>query len=592
MVFEFTPAHDHTSTSAGAGGLNRTPPTSITIEQRNSGWTDTLSTILRPAQVSPRAPPNLRAGSRRIRHDEPNDKTGPKSKHYHDTNGEPNTTANANAKQNANGDDEPIDWNASPHIHPLARKNTNPRSAQRHHSGAIWRHILSRAVFEDLKRLEDRCRLRERERERGEERERLRQGEKRKELEVEGRQVNSHGHMKNRRDSRFRYSTASTSMERRGRSRELGVGRQRKAKSTRMRGGYVDAKERRDFVKRTSAGAGSSDIQLELQLGACGTCLFEDICDVHRDIDIPAPLDSFLDHRPLGIVDPLPKLQTEASEGTNGPVIQVWHRFVRIECIGLSGVLLYELASAEYPPVLPGPQAFNHSRLDGTAAHPYTKQPMPSEYPLLTLESVFGDLTDPHSPSMHIDDLLDAVKAKVFYFPAYACTSFIAGQAMVAFLRNQPELRPVPCPDGFSVRYVPSVPSPTHTHNAQSWSLDQSFLEMDADPEVVPNPNPNPKPKAKAKRTTTTNSTTTKSTLNAGHHDPKRSSKSLSIDRNWVAPGPAPSSSNSSGWKNGTKTAPFLGHLSASAASGHGMSKSMTLDLELDDEDPYRTLMI
>jgi len=41
------------------------------------------------------------------------------------------------------------------------------------------------------------------------------------------------------------------------------------------------------------------------------------------------------------------------------------------------------------------------------------------------LKSVFGDLNDPSDPGMDLDQLLDIVHAKVIYFPAYACTSFV-----------------------------------------------------------------------------------------------------------------------------------------------------------------------
>lgn len=43
----------------------------------------------------------------------------------------------------------------------------------------------------------------------------------------------------------------------------------------------------------------------------------------------------------------------------------------------------------------------------------------------LTMQRVFGDPEVATDNSMDLDDLLDAVHAKVVHFPTYACTSFI-----------------------------------------------------------------------------------------------------------------------------------------------------------------------
>ncbi|KXN87853.1 hypothetical protein AN958_08042 [Leucoagaricus sp. SymC.cos] len=87
-------------------------------------------------------------------------------------------------------------------------------------------------------------------------------------------------------------------------------------------------------------------------------------------------------------------------DGLNPTVL--WRRntrFVRLEDFGLSGVILYEL------PVFHG--------IDGRTR------------PRLTLEGVFGCEKRDYEDGMSIGDLLDAADAKLVYFPAYACTSFI-----------------------------------------------------------------------------------------------------------------------------------------------------------------------
>ncbi|KAF8804888.1 hypothetical protein BYT27DRAFT_7258789 [Phlegmacium glaucopus] len=70
------------------------------------------------------------------------------------------------------------------------------------------------------------------------------------------------------------------------------------------------------------------------------------------------------------------------------------------------------------------------------------------------MQGVFGDPDASEvaaGHSMDLDHLLDAVDAKMVHFPSYACTSFIAGQVMNAYLMNQLELTPIPAPSGFSI---------------------------------------------------------------------------------------------------------------------------------------------
>lgn len=91
------------------------------------------------------------------------------------------------------------------------------------------------------------------------------------------------------------------------------------------------------------------------------------------------------------------------SLGNSSLRLASWRRFVRVEHIGLSGVVLYEI---------PVKAAISEGQKYAVSQG-------------LTLESVFGDLSDPDTVGMDLDDLLDAVGAKMVYFPAYACTSFI-----------------------------------------------------------------------------------------------------------------------------------------------------------------------
>ena len=79
-----------------------------------------------------------------------------------------------------------------------------------------------------------------------------------------------------------------------------------------------------------------------------------------------------------------------------------WRRFVRFERFGLSGVIFYEIRRGQS----------NGQRPENESGQ-------------LTLESVFGDLSDPSDLGMDLDQLLDMVQVKVIYFPAYACTSFV-----------------------------------------------------------------------------------------------------------------------------------------------------------------------
>ncbi|PFH47202.1 hypothetical protein AMATHDRAFT_152706 [Amanita thiersii Skay4041] len=85
-------------------------------------------------------------------------------------------------------------------------------------------------------------------------------------------------------------------------------------------------------------------------------------------------------------------------------------RFARLESIGLSGVVLYEI---------PPRRDANNDYLSVNS--------MLSDEPHLTLKGVFGDPNDANEPGMNVDQLLDCVGARVIYFPSYACTSFIVG---------------------------------------------------------------------------------------------------------------------------------------------------------------------
>jgi hypothetical protein len=82
-------------------------------------------------------------------------------------------------------------------------------------------------------------------------------------------------------------------------------------------------------------------------------------------------------------------------------------RFVRLEWSGLSGVILYTI------PVKLG--------INGRAR------------PAFTIEGVFGSEEADYEDGMSIIELLDSAQAKLIYFPAYACTSFIVSCAVSHF---------------------------------------------------------------------------------------------------------------------------------------------------------------
>ena len=94
---------------------------------------------------------------------------------------------------------------------------------------------------------------------------------------------------------------------------------------------------------------------------------------------------------------------TNCDNATTTPTTR--RRFVRLEHIGLSGVILYEIRMCS-------PCRISHGA---------------DIEDCLTMQGVFGDADCPElaaDHSMNIDDLLDAVDAKVVHFPGYACTSF------------------------------------------------------------------------------------------------------------------------------------------------------------------------
>ncbi|KIL61161.1 hypothetical protein M378DRAFT_49837, partial [Amanita muscaria Koide BX008] len=67
-------------------------------------------------------------------------------------------------------------------------------------------------------------------------------------------------------------------------------------------------------------------------------------------------------------------------------------RFARLDSLGLSGVVFYEI---------------------------------PTKDAGFTLKAIFGDPLDKSVRGMTVDELLDGVGAQVVYFPSYACTSFV-----------------------------------------------------------------------------------------------------------------------------------------------------------------------
>ncbi|KAF8167138.1 hypothetical protein B0H34DRAFT_669643 [Crassisporium funariophilum] len=135
-------------------------------------------------------------------------------------------------------------------------------------------------------------------------------------------------------------------------------------------------------------------------------------------------------------------------------------RIVRVEQTGLSGVLLYELRSSS----LKYTNGDYEERIDDPGS--------------LTLTDVFGDLEDPSDLGMELDDLLDAVNAKVVYFPAYACTSFISGQVMNAFLLDQPALRPYPAHGGISIYLPDQSILETERSDVEGFAMDLSYGKL------------------------------------------------------------------------------------------------------------------
>lgn len=110
----------------------------------------------------------------------------------------------------------------------------------------------------------------------------------------------------------------------------------------------------------------------------------------------------------------------------------VWRRFIRVEHLGLSGVVLYEI---------PIPPSSCAGSIGEVASVPKKAEPLNTARsalalrirrtspvvtpPRITLASVFGDLDKDEDAGMDLDDLMDEIDAKIVYFPAYACTSFI-----------------------------------------------------------------------------------------------------------------------------------------------------------------------
>jgi hypothetical protein len=110
-----------------------------------------------------------------------------------------------------------------------------------------------------------------------------------------------------------------------------------------------------------------------------------------------------------------------------------WRRFVRVEHLGLSGVVLYEIpippsfcsGSVGEGASIPKKKAEPLNTARGTLAMRIRRTSSVVAPPRITLTSVFGDLDNDEDAGMDLDDLMDEIDAKVVYFPAYACTSFI-----------------------------------------------------------------------------------------------------------------------------------------------------------------------
>ncbi|KAF8639359.1 hypothetical protein AX17_001548 [Amanita inopinata Kibby_2008] len=124
-------------------------------------------------------------------------------------------------------------------------------------------------------------------------------------------------------------------------------------------------------------------------------------------------------------------------EETLGSLTMQRRRFARLECMGLSGVVFYEI------PLVRGLVEYCNDVCNADTDNRRIGR--------MTLKSIFGDPADPSEPGMNVDDLLDNINARVVYFPSYACTSFIAGQAISSFFQQHPGLQPLPARDGFTV---------------------------------------------------------------------------------------------------------------------------------------------
>jgi hypothetical protein len=118
-------------------------------------------------------------------------------------------------------------------------------------------------------------------------------------------------------------------------------------------------------------------------------------------------------------------------------------RFVRLEYLGLSGVIIYEMPGRRglqswhaYDDQRRDPRSM-YPEQDHREAHEEGEQEQEKEDDL-TLSSIFGDPDDPEDQGMEIDHLLDRVGAQLVYVPLYACTSFAVSytSAPVRFSNN------------------------------------------------------------------------------------------------------------------------------------------------------------
>ncbi|KAF8621748.1 hypothetical protein AX15_007541 [Amanita polypyramis BW_CC] len=138
-------------------------------------------------------------------------------------------------------------------------------------------------------------------------------------------------------------------------------------------------------------------------------------------------------------------------ESMSSPVRQR-RRFARLESLGLSGVILFEIPTGR-----PAGDGCLMTQNESPKAR-------------ITLKTIFGDPDDPNESGMNVNELLDCVNARVVYFPSYACTSFIMGQVMSAFFQQEPSIRPLPAREGFSVDAEAFL-------NA-SFTIGESFIQM------------------------------------------------------------------------------------------------------------------